>query len=91
MADPGRIWELVVEAGFSEPEIEKVSFSWTFADQDAYWRFLTEVAGAIATVLQTLPPEIQAQVREQVHEVAEPFRSGEGYDLPAVCLNVVTR
>ena len=91
MADLGRTRELVVGAGFAEPEIEEVSFSWPFADQDAYWRFLTEVAGAIASILQTLPPEVQAQVREQVHQAAEPFRSGEGYDLPAVCLNVVTR
>jgi myo-inositol 2-dehydrogenase / D-chiro-inositol 1-dehydrogenase len=30
-------------------------------------------------------------VRERVYEAAEPFRSGEGYDVPAVCLNVVTR
>jgi ubiquinone/menaquinone biosynthesis C-methylase UbiE len=91
MADPGRIRGLVVGAGFAEPEIEEFSFSWTFADYDDYWRFLTEVAGAIASVLQSLPPEVQAQAREQVHEAAEPFRSGEGYDLPAVCLNVVTR
>jgi hypothetical protein len=91
MADPGRIRGLVVGAGFAEPEIEEVSFRWTFADHDDYWRFLTEVAGAIASVLRTLPPEVQVQVREQVHEAAEPFRLGEGYDLPAVCLNVLTR
>jgi ubiquinone/menaquinone biosynthesis C-methylase UbiE len=91
LADPRRIRELVTGAGFAEPEIEEVSFRWSFADQDAYWRFLTEVAGAIASVLQTLTPEVQAQVRKQLHEAAEPFRSGEGYDLPAVCLNVVTR
>jgi hypothetical protein len=89
MADPVRIQELVTGAGFAEPEIEEVSFNWAFADHDAYWRFLTEVAGAIASVLQALPPEIQAKVRKQVHQAAEPFRSGEGYDLPAVCLNVV--
>jgi SAM-dependent methyltransferase len=91
MADPGRIRELVVGAGFAEPEIEEVPIHWTFAKQDDYWRFLTEVAGAVASVLQTLPTEKQAQVREQIHEAAEPFRSGEGYDLSAVCLNVVTR
>jgi SAM-dependent methyltransferase len=91
MADPGRIRELVVKAGFTEPEIEEVSFSWAFANRDDYWRFLTEVAGAIASALRTLPPEVQAQVREQVHQAAKPFRSGEGYDLPAVCLNVLTR
>jgi hypothetical protein len=38
-----------------------------------------------------ISPEVQAQVREQVQEAAELFRLGEGYDLPAVCLNVVTR
>jgi len=91
MADPERIRKLVVGAGFAEPEIEEISLGWPFADQDDYWQFLTEVAGAIASFLQTLPPEVQAQVREQVHEAAEPFRSGEGYVLPAVCLNVMTR
>jgi ubiquinone/menaquinone biosynthesis C-methylase UbiE len=90
MADPGHIRELVVGAGFAEPEIEEVSFRWAFAERDDYWRFLTEVAGGISSVLRTLSPEVQAQVREQVHEAAEPFRSGEGYDFPAVCLNAVT-
>ena len=91
MADPGRIRGLVVGAGFAEPEIEELSFRWTFADRDDYWRFLTETAGAISPVLQALPPAVQALVREQVHEAAEPFRSGGGYDFPAVCLNAVTR
>jgi hypothetical protein len=33
---------------------------------------------------------VQNTVREQVHEAARPYRSGEGYDFPAVCLNAVT-
>src|SRR5215211_3453672 len=68
MADPGRIRKLVVRAGFAEPEIEEVFFLWPFADQYTYWRFLTEVAGAISPVLRSLPPETRAVVREQVHE-----------------------
>ena len=90
MADPGSIRELVVGAGFAEPEIEEISFRWVFADRDDYWRFLTEVAGPISSILRLLSPEVQAQVREQVHEAAEPFRSGEGYDFPTVCLNALT-
>ena len=35
-ADPVRLRELVVGAGFAEPEVEEVSFRWTFADQEAY-------------------------------------------------------
>ena len=90
MADPHRIRQLVLRAGFAEPEIEEVPFRWRFANQDAYWRFLTEAAGSFSPVLQTLSPEAQDTVREQVHRAARPFHSGEGYDFPAVCLNAVT-
>jgi hypothetical protein len=36
MADAERIRELVVGAGFAEPEIEEVSFRLPFAEQEAY-------------------------------------------------------
>jgi SAM-dependent methyltransferase len=90
MADPGRIQELVVGAGFAEPEVEEVSFRMSFADQEAYWRYLTQTSASASPVLRSLPTAAQEAVREQVHELARPFHSGEGYDFPAVCLNVVT-
>ena len=90
MADPERIRELVVGAGFAEPEIEEVTFRWPFADQDAYWRYVTETSASASPVLRSLAPEARNEVREQVHEAARPYRSGEGYDFPAVCLNAVT-
>jgi SAM-dependent methyltransferase len=90
MADPGRIRELVVGADFAEPEIEEVSFRLPFADRDAYWRYLTDTSASSSSILRSLPPEEQAKVRQQVHEGARPFQSGEGYDFPAVCLNAVT-
>jgi hypothetical protein len=90
MADPGRIRELVVGAGFAEPEIEEVTFRWPFADQDAYWRYVTETAASASTVLRALSHEVHNTVREQVQELARPYRSGEGYDFPATCLNAVT-
>jgi SAM-dependent methyltransferase len=90
MADMARIRELVVEAGFAEPAIEEVSFHWQFVDQDAYWRFLIETSASASPVLRSLPPAAQDAARERVHEAARPFHSGEGYDFPAVCLNVVT-
>jgi len=90
MANPGRIRRLVVEAGFAEPEIEEVLFRWGFANKDTYWRYLTETTASVSRVLRTLSPEAQNTVRERVHEAARPFYSGEGYDFPAVCLNVLT-
>ena len=89
MADPERIRKLVVEAGFAEPEIEEVPFRWRFADQDAYWRFLIDTAASVSPVLRALSSEALNTVRECVHEAVRPFSSGEGYDFPAVCLNVV--
>jgi SAM-dependent methyltransferase len=90
MADPGRIRELVVGAGFDEPEMEEVTFRWLFADRDAYWRYVTDTSASSSPILRSLSPEEQAKVREQVHEVARQFQSGEGYDFPAVCLNALT-
>jgi ubiquinone/menaquinone biosynthesis C-methylase UbiE len=91
MADPGRVRELVVGAGFAEPEIEEVSFRWSFADQEAYWRYLTETSASASPILRSLPTTAQEAIWEQVHEAARPFHSGEGYDFPAVCLNVLAR
>jgi len=90
MADPGCIRELVVGAGFAEPEIEEVAFRWTFSDRDAYGRYVTETSASSSPILRSLPPEEQSKIREQVHEAARPYRSGEGYDFPAACLNAVT-
>jgi ubiquinone/menaquinone biosynthesis C-methylase UbiE len=90
MADPGRLRELVLRAGFAEPEIEEVSFRWSFADQEAYWRYLTETSASASPVLRSLPTAAQEAVREMMHELARPFHSGRGYNFPAVCLNVVT-
>jgi SAM-dependent methyltransferase len=90
MADPGYIRELVVGAGFAEPEIEEVTFRWPFADQGAYWRYVTDTSASSSPVLRSLSPEVQTSVREQVHEAARLYRAGEGYDFPAVCLNAVT-
>jgi SAM-dependent methyltransferase len=90
MADPRRIRELVVGAGFAEAEIEEVTFRWPFANQDAYWHYVTETAASSSPVLGALSPEVQTRVREQVQELARPYRSGEGYDFPAKCINAVT-
>ncbi len=90
MADPERIRQFLVGAGFAEPEIEEVSFRWPFADQDAYWHFLTQTSTSTSPILRALPSEAQDTIRKRVHEAARPFYSDEGYDFPAVCLNATT-
>ena len=64
--------------------------SWHFHGADDYWWFLREMAGAISPVLQGLDPEAQARVRARIVEMTQPFRSGDGYAFPALCVNVST-
>jgi ubiquinone/menaquinone biosynthesis C-methylase UbiE len=91
LSDPQRLRVLVTAAGFVAPEVEDVTFTWSFATADRYWWLLLEMAGAISPILRGLRPEAQARVRRQVEELARPFATGAGYTFPALCHNVATR
>lgn len=91
LSDVPRIRELVTGAGFDPPDVAEMPLTWRFPTPDAYWWFLTEMAGAISPILQGLAPEAQAKVRAHMADVAQPFRAGDGYAFPALCLNVGTR
>ena len=88
--DTNHIHKLLMSGGFAAPEIDQVPVHWRFADPEAYWHFLTEMAGAISPVLRSLPPEEQSAVRAQLREAITPFKQDGGYDLPGLCLNAVT-
>jgi hypothetical protein len=90
LANPDRVRDLVTAAGFTEPEIEDVPTHRAFADFNAYWRYLTELAGAISPVLRGLSPDKQTEVQELVRTAAEPYATTRGYDFPGLCLNALT-
>jgi ubiquinone/menaquinone biosynthesis C-methylase UbiE len=89
MSDPEQMRALLTDAGFSEPELEEVEVEYRFDSFDDYWRFLEELAGAIAMVLKTLGDEERVAVRETLQESLAPFRRGGGYLIPGVTLNAV--
>lgn len=86
MGDPDRVRTLLTDAGFGEPRVDEVAFTFWFADAEAYWRFLTEAAGAIAAVIERLDPEQRARAREGIERAIEPLRDGDGLRMPAVSL-----
>ena len=89
MSSEERIRELVTGAGFETVEIEPVRVEYRFEDFEEYWRFLHELAGAVALVLERLSADDLAQVREAMEQRAEPWRSNGGYVMPGVALNAV--
>ena len=86
LGDRERLRNLVTDAGFADPRIEDVPFSMPFSDADDYWGFLSDVAGAIAVVLDQLEDQPREAVRGEIETRLEPFRSAGGIELPALAV-----
>jgi ubiquinone/menaquinone biosynthesis C-methylase UbiE len=90
MADPERVRSLVQRAGFAEPRLDEVEVRWRFEDFDAYWRYVMELAGGIAMVLQALPNTDRETVRKEIERATQDYRTHGVLELPGVALNAST-
>lgn len=86
LADTGRLRSLLQAAGFDNIEIERVPLLFPFVDEDEYWGFLLEAAGAIAPLIKALDPAAGADVRAEVVARLSEVQRSKGFELPAVCL-----
>jgi SAM-dependent methyltransferase len=86
LADTARIRRLFTDAGLTEPEIEEVPYTYPFTGEDDYWRFLSDVAGAISMALGRLDDKARAAVRADLATRLEPYKTQNGLELPAVSL-----
>ena len=92
MGDPGRIRELVTQAGFAEPEPEEIEFEFRYAGFDELWDTLVRIAGPLARVIKTLPDAEREATRAAIEENLEHYRSQDGsYTVPAVTWGVLVR
>ena len=65
-----------------------MAFAYPFDSDEDYWRFLTDMAGAISMVLSRLDEDVLAGVREELGRRLEPIRGADGIELGAVSLVV---
>lgn len=91
LGDKERLQSLLDDAGFSGHVIAEVPITWRHRDFAGYWQFLTEVAGAIAALIESLPPDKQAAAREAMQSAVSEFQTESEIALPGVTLNVVTQ
>jgi enediyne biosynthesis protein CalE5 len=89
MADPERTRSLLSGAGFEVQRMEDVELSWRFENFDAYWRYLTDLAGGVAIAIAALPDDDQGTLRQRIEKAIEPYRSNGGYELPGVVQNTL--
>jgi hypothetical protein len=80
---------LLASAGFTAIRTEEVPVSFAFGDVHEYLSWAADVAGPFALVIRGLPEQEREAIREPLAEAFAPFTTGEGYELPGVCLNAV--
>lgn len=91
LGDNERLERLLYDAGFSGHTIEEVPITWRHRNFEGYWQFLTEVAGAIATLIEALTPGEQAAARDAMQAAVSEYQTGSEIALPGVTINVVTQ
>jgi len=89
MASEERTRELLGAAGLEPQRVENVEMAWRFESFADYWRHLTDVKGAIAMVVRSLPQAEQDALGEEIEGRLKPYAEGDGYRMPGTCLNVL--
>jgi SAM-dependent methyltransferase len=89
MASEERTRELLGAAGLEPQRVENVEMAWRFESFADYWHHLTDVKGAIAMVVRSLPQAEQDALGEEIERHLKPYVEGDGYRMHGVCLNVL--
>jgi ubiquinone/menaquinone biosynthesis C-methylase UbiE len=89
MASEERTRELLAEAGLEPERMEHVDMEWGFRTADGHWRYVMELAGALAMLIRTMPEREQTAVRRLTEERLDPLVRRPGYGLRGQCLNVL--
>ena len=86
LGETARIEELVRGAGFDQLVVSEVPVVFRAASWTEYRRIVSSLAASMREVLEALDDAARAEVDEAAKARIEPYRSGEGYELPGVTL-----
>lgn len=89
MGSEERTRTLLGDAGFRDVETEEIPVRFAFRDLEDYLGWAVNAAGAVAIVLRGLPDGDRAPLEAELERAFEPFRTGDGYAIPAGSLNAV--
>jgi SAM-dependent methyltransferase len=86
LGDRSRLGALLVGAPFEEVAIEEVEVPLRLATFEEWWTHMTTLAGPLATMLASLPPEPTDAIRKRLRDALDGYRTTDGYELPGVAL-----
>jgi hypothetical protein len=91
LADGGELSGLVAAAGFGAIELRDLPVHWRFREIDEYWGVVTEISPSLGGVIATLDDAQVDAVKRDFAERCEPYRDGDGYDLPGLSIGLLAR
>lgn len=93
LGDADVLAKTIETGGFTHVDVEQIALTVPFTDLDAYFAYVTSMAGPLAQALAAASDDQLAAVRSTVAELAERFRREDGgYGLPGLAnLAVATR
>jgi hypothetical protein len=87
MSDHDTIRSMLTRAGFTDITIEEMPVNWSYGSFAEAWDFMTQVAGAIATLVKELPLDEIEKLRAALEENVQTFGTDSGITLPGVTIN----
>ncbi|HEV2980663.1 MAG TPA: class I SAM-dependent methyltransferase [Solirubrobacteraceae bacterium] len=84
--------ELVRAAGFGEPTLESIDFTFHYADFEDVWDSIMRLAGPLARAIKDAPDADRAATRSAIEDNFASFRAEDGsYSAPASVWGVLAR
>jgi len=91
LANSGELSGLVAGAGFAHIELRDLPVHWRFREIDEYWDVTTEISPSLGGVIASLDETQMDEVKRDFAERCEPYRDGDGYDLPGLSIGLLAR
>jgi SAM-dependent methyltransferase len=86
LGDPAELESLAKGAGLVDVVVEAIAITFRADTVDAHVERVSSLAGPLATVLQAGSPDQLAALRRTAAELAAPYRTGDGLEIPGRAL-----
>jgi ubiquinone/menaquinone biosynthesis C-methylase UbiE len=78
LGDRDEVRRLLAEAGFAEPEVERLDAVQTYGSLEEWWEEIREVSGPLAAVLENLSESDQGAIRDSAISAAKRYLEPDG-------------
>jgi len=90
LSAPGRVQELLEDAGFDEPTVEPIDLTFAAPSLDAWWETMRDMSSTMRPLVESLAPADHYKLRDAVEERWSSYVAPDGtVALPGRALGVV--